>query len=117
MKYTPATIAKSLMAFITAFGGSAATSVPHDPIGWIGCIGAGLVAGAAVFAVPNKTDVPTVPSPGEIITGLDEIRDHVTNAIEQITNRANGAVGDVISIATGLPGNDILGEILNRKKG
>lgn len=63
-QYSPATIAKAAVAFITAFGGAAATSAPHDAIGWAGCAGAGLVAFAAVFATPNKSHEP-VQSPAE----------------------------------------------------
>ncbi len=81
--YTPATIAKSLMAFITAFGGAAATSAPHDPVGWAGCAGAGLVAFAAVFATPNKKSDPTTPA------------EHVINNLPVVVQQANDALGEL----------------------
>lgn len=78
MKYTPSTVAKALMAFVTAFGGAAATSAPHDPVSWAGCVGAGLVGFAAVFATPNKTDTP---APADmVITGVQALQDARTAA-------------------------------------
>jgi hypothetical protein len=68
MPYSPSTYAKALMAAVTAFGGAAATSAPHDPIGWAGCTGAALVAFAAVFATPNKTEA--VAPADQVINGV-----------------------------------------------
>jgi len=82
MKYSVGTIAKALMAFVTAFGGAAATSVPHDTLGWVGCVGVGLVAFAAVFATPNKTEQPA-PA------------DAAINAIQQTVAQAQSAVSEV----------------------
>lgn len=96
MKYTPATIAKALMAFITAFGGAAATSMPHDAVGWAGCAGAGLVAFAAVFATPNKTDQPA-PA------------DAAINAIQQTVAQAQSAVSEVERIKNAA--SDALGHV------
>ena len=96
MKYSPATIAKALMAFITAFGGAAATSVPHDAIGWAGCAGAGLVAFAAVFATPNKTDQPAPADAA--ITAIQQTVAQAQNAVsevERIKNAASDALGHV----------------------
>lgn len=91
MKYSPATIAKAFMAGITAFGGAAATSAPHDPVSWSGCVGAGLVAFAAVFATPNKTDVP---APADlVINGVQALRDAEAHVIAE-RDRAAKAVTD-----------------------
>lgn len=96
MKYTPATVAKALMAFITAFGGAAATSAPHDPVGWAGCVGAGLVAFAAVFATPNRTDTPAPAD--QVINGLQAVQD-ARAAAEAEIERVRQAATDVLGNA------------------
>lgn len=96
MKYTPATVAKAVMAGITAFGGAAATSGPHDPIGWTGCAAAGLVAFCAVFATPNKSD--DVAPADQIINGAQALKD-AENFVAAERDRAakalSGVIGDV----------------------
>ena len=94
MKYTPATFAKAIMAFVTAFGGAAATSVPHDAIGWAGCVGAGLVAFAAVFATPNKTDQPAPADAA--ITAIQETVKQATSAVNEV-DRIKQAANEVLS--------------------
>lgn len=95
MNYTPATIAKALVAFVTAFGGAAATSAPHDVMGWAGCIGAGVVAFAAVFATPNKTtDVAASPA-DKVINGVNEVIANAQSAQQDI-ERVKEAVSTVI---------------------
>lgn len=97
MKYTPAAYAKALMAFITAFGGAAATSAPHDAVGWAGCVGAGLVALAAVFATPNKSadstsaadvivnNIPVVVQQAQQAQDdLEKIRQAASDALSQV---------------------------------
>lgn len=97
MKYTPATFAKAIMAFVTAFGGAAATSAPHDPVSWAGCVGAGLVAFAAVFATPNKTGEPVAQADAAI----DAIQATVQNAqaaaaeVDRIKAAAEEVLGQV----------------------
>ena len=96
MKYTPSTVAKALMAFVTAFGGAAATSGPHDPVGWAGCVGAGLVAFAAVFATPNKTDIPAPAD--QVINGakaLQDAQDFVAAERERAAQAVTGILGSV----------------------
>jgi putative transposon-encoded protein len=96
MRYTPATVAKAFMAFITAFGGSAATSAPHDTIGWAGCVGAGLVAFAAVFATPNKTDTPAPAD--QVINGaqaLKDAQDFVAAERERAAQAVTGILGSL----------------------
>lgn len=96
MKYSPATIAKALMAFITAFGGAAATSQPHDAVGWAGCAGVGLTAFAAVFATPNKTDQPAPADAA--ITAIQQTVAQAQNAVsevERIKNAASDVLGHV----------------------
>jgi len=96
MKYSPATYAKALMAFITGFGGAAATSAPHDAMGWAGCAGAGLVAFAAVFATPNKTDQPAPADAA--ITAIQQTVQHAQDAVsevERIKTAATDALGQV----------------------
>ena len=84
------------MAFVTAFGGAAATSVPHDALGWTGCVGAGLVAFAAVFATPNKQDQPA-PA------------DAAINAIQQTVAQAQSAVSEVERIKNAA--SDVLNQV------
>lgn len=93
MKYTPATVAKALMAFVTAFGGAAATSAPHDPVGWAGCAGAGLVAFAAVFATPNKTDTP---APSEHVAIGLQLQKEAEAAVNAERDKIAQVVSDTI---------------------
>lgn len=98
MKYSVGTIAKALMAFVTSFGGAAATSTPHDAIGWVGCVGAGLVAFAAVFAVPNKSSAPAQAPADTAITAIQETVAQAQSAVsevERIKNAASDVLGQV----------------------
>lgn len=95
MKYTPATFAKAIMAFITAFGGAAATSTPHDAISWAGCVGAGLVAFAAVFVTPNKPGVPAQAPADAAITAIEETVKQATTAVSEV-DRVKQAASDVL---------------------
>jgi len=96
MKYSVGTIAKAFMAFVTAFGGAAATSVPHDALGWVGCVGAGLVAFAAVFATPNKSDQPA-PADAAItaIQATVAQAQSAVSEVERIKNAASDALNTV----------------------
>jgi len=94
MKYTPATFAKAIVGFVTAFGGAAATSAPHDAIGWVGCAGAGLVAFAAVFATPNKTGT--------------EHADAAIEAMKETVQKAAASAADVERL------RQVAGDVLGR---
>lgn len=94
MKYTPATVAKALVAFVTSFGSAAAASPPHDAVGWAGCVGAGLVGFAAVFAVPNKTEQPAPADAA--ITAIQETVKQATAAANEV-DRIKQAANDVLS--------------------
>ncbi len=91
-KYTPATIAKALAAFFTAFGGAAATSAPFEGVGWAGAVGAGLVAGVAVFTVPNK---PTEPPADTAIAAIQQTAAQARTATSDI-GRIQAAVADAV---------------------
>lgn len=93
MKYSVGTIAKALMAFITAFGGAAATSVPHDTLGWVGCVGAGLVAFAAVFATPNKNNEAPADA---AITAIQATVAQAQSAVSEV-ERIKNAASDVLN--------------------
>lgn len=92
--YTPSTYAKALMAFVTSFGGAAAAAQPHDAVGWAGCLGAGLVGFAAVFATPNKTDTP---APADmVINGVQALQDARTAADAEL-ERVKAATSAVLA--------------------
>ena len=98
MRYTPATIAKALVAFVTAFGGAAATSAPHDPVSWAGCIGAGVVAFAAVFATPNKSADAAMNPADQVINGLNGVvaqKQAAEDAVNRVKDAVSSAVKDV----------------------
>lgn len=98
MRYTPATIAKALVAFVTAFGGAAATSAPHDPTSWAGCIGAGLVAFAAVFATPNKSADAAMTPADQVINGVNQVIANAQSAhadIQKVKDAVSQVVQDV----------------------
>lgn len=102
--YTPATIAKALSAFgISTIG--AAISAAHgadlatlDFGSWVGAIGAGLVAGGAVFAVPNKSHEPEVSPADQIVAALPVVVAAQAQAaadIDKIKQAAADALGQV----------------------
>ncbi len=95
MTYSVGTIAKALMAFVTAFGGAAATSAPHDPVTWAGCVGAGLVAFAAVFATPNKAH-DTVSAADQVINNIPVVVQNATDAISEL-DRVKQAATDALA--------------------
>lgn len=99
--YTPATIAKSLAAFATATIG-AATAAAHgvdlsvlDAGQWLTAIGAGLTAGGAVFATPNKSHQSSAE---QVVTGLQAVIDAKSQAdadIDKVKAAAQDALGQV----------------------
>ncbi|AOZ61252.1 holin [Mycobacterium phage DarthPhader] len=104
MSYSPAVIAKSLMAFATATIGAAALAAHGADLSvlslgdWLGAIGAGLVSGGAVFGTPNKSATPEL-APAEVVANgvsaviaardaaqaeYDKVQQVVTNVASQI---------------------------------
>lgn len=112
--YTPATISKALAAFGVATIG-AATTAAHGidlstlDIGqWLTAIGAGLTAGGAVFATPNKSH----QSPAEQIAGgLQAALQRQTDA-DQNKATADAEIDKVKQIATAALGGTVVGSVL-----
>ena len=103
-KYTPATIAKAITGGAVAAIGAATAAAGGpdlsvlDAAQWIGVIGTGLVAGAGVFAVPNKSHEPEpVPVP-TVDVGITAVQQTVQNAIASATelDRLRQGVSDAL---------------------
>lgn len=100
MKYTPATYAKALTAFVLGFSGAlgtgALTGVTTATL--LAAVGAGLIAAAGVFATPNKsTDVALSPA-DQVINNLPVVVQNVSEAaaeLERVKQAATDVLGDV----------------------
>lgn len=105
MSYTPALVAKALVAFVVAVIGAASLKAGGPDLtvlsagDWFGAIGAGLVSFGAVFGTPNKSTSPPVESPV----------DAVINNIPRVIEAANSAAGDLAKIRQ--TATDALGEL------
>lgn len=101
MKYTPATIAKALVAFVIGAAGAAGTAsggldVSTLSVGqWLFVVGTGLTTAGGVFATPNKSTDPVL-TPAERIT--QDVQQVVSDAqiaqlaLNQVTGVVTGAV-------------------------
>ena len=110
MKYTPATIAKALMGgFVAAMGAATAAAggsdlTALDPGQWVGVLGAGLVAFAGVFAVPNKDHnpapepPPVLPLPDVVLGGLSQAAENVATSVSELDKIRDG-VGQILGTA------------------
>lgn len=109
MKYTPATITKALVGgFVAAMGAATAAAGGADlsalDVGqWVGVLGAGLVAFAGVFAVPNKDhnpapEAPVVPLPDVVIGGTQQAVENAAQSISDLDKIRDG-VGQILGAA------------------
>lgn len=104
MKYTPATIAKALVALCTSTIGAATvaaagTDLSHlTPGQWAAALGAGLIAFGGVFVTPNKSTAPDVAPADQIINGaqtLQDVRDHAQAELERAKQGVSEILGTV----------------------
>lgn len=90
MTYTPATIAKAIVAFAVATVGAAATSAGGADLSvlslgsWAAALGVGLTAFGSVFVVPNKPSDSGASAADQII-----------NNIPLVISTANDALADL----------------------
>lgn len=101
MSYTPAQIAKSLVAFgiaavgaATAAAGGADLSV-LDPGQWMIALGAGLTAAGGVFATPNAS---TSTATDQVVAGIPIVLAQAKEAqdnLEKVRQTASEALGSV----------------------
>lgn len=120
MKYTPATIAKSLVAGAVAFIG-AATAGSHggdlsslDVGSWLFALGSGFTAAGAVFATPNKQqpagDVePATPPPPIADVAIDAVQQTALNAAHGAAelDRVLQAARDIVKAPAVSPTSDV----------
>lgn len=108
MKYTPATIAKAITAFVVATVGAAASASHGGDIfaigfgAWLSAIATGLVAGVAVFAVPNKTQLPYNPAQ-RAATGLQDVAQQYNDLVNQVNAGLQSVQQTATSLGTSLP--------------
>jgi hypothetical protein len=108
MKYTLATVAKAITAFIFGVIGAAVTASHGGDIfslgasAWFSAFSTGLVSALAVFTVPNKVEAPQSYDPvapeDQIINGLNQLQQQkaaVDAAIEKAKGGLSSAVQDV----------------------
>jgi len=101
MKYTAATIAKSLVAFGIATVGAATAAAGGadlsalDPGQWMIALGAGLTAGGGVFATPNAS---TNTATDQVVAGIPIVlaqAKEATDNLEKVRTAASDALGNV----------------------
>lgn len=134
MKYTPATIAKSLMSGIVAFIGAAAAGAHGADLsaldlgGWMLALGSGVTAAGAVFATPNKQqsagDVEPATPPAPIAdVAIDAVQQTAQNAahgmaeLDRVMQAARdiiGAAPAVVGPAAGSLADDVIRSVLPR---
>lgn len=105
MSYTPAHVAKALVAFLVAVIGAASLKAGGPDLSvltsgdWFGAVGAGLVAFGGVFGTPNETDKAPEQSP------VDAVIDNIPRVIAA----ANSAADDLAKIRQ--TATDALGDL------
>lgn len=118
MKYTPATIAKSLVSGIVAFVGAAAAGAHGADLStldvgdWLFALGSGVTAAGAVFATPNKQHAPAgdvepeAPTPLIADVAIDAIKQTLQNAAHGMSelDRVKQAALDVAGVAPAVVG-------------
>lgn len=109
MKYTPATIAKSLISGVVAFVGAAAAGAHGADLstldlgGWMLALGSGVTAAGAVFATPKKQQPADAgeaePAPPIADVAIDAVQQTVQNAAHGVAelDRVMQVARDVIS--------------------
>ena len=105
MKYTPATFAKALVAFVVSASGSLATSgvdLNHLTIGTVlAALGIGLTASGAVFVTPNKSHEPPASAAEQVINNIPVVVAQATAAVSDL-NKVKSAAADLASIVPGV---------------
>ncbi|BBX09487.1 hypothetical protein [Mycolicibacterium aichiense] len=101
MKYSIPTIAKAVMAVITATLGAAALAA-HGPdlsvltFGeWMGALGAGLTSGGVVFGTPNRDSKSAAERVAQGVQDALVKQAQSNSDVEQIRQVIAGAVGNV----------------------
>lgn len=106
MKYSLGSIAKAITACtVAALGAATAAAGGYDlsqldVMQWLSVLGAGLVAFAGVFAVPNKPQpspepVPVPPVADVAITAIQQTVQNATQAADEL-DRVKQATRDVL---------------------
>jgi hypothetical protein len=107
MKYTPATIAKALFAFVTALIAAAAGSAHGADLSvldfgqWMIALGAALTAGGGVFVLPNKSTEPVVSPAEQVVNGVQAVISAQANAtaeLDKVKQAVTAAVGVIPGI-------------------
>lgn len=104
MKYTPATFAKALVAFIVAGSGSLATSgvdLNHLTLGTVlAALGVAATAAGAVFVTPNKPHESTSAAE-QIVNNIPVVVAQANAAVSDL-NKVKNAAADLASIVPGV---------------
>lgn len=109
MKYTPATIAKAITAFFMAMFGAAVSAAHGGDIfaigasSWFSAIATGVVAGLAVFAVPNKTAAVNNPAQ-RAATGLQDVAQQYNDLVNSVNAGLQQVQQTATSLGSAIPG-------------
>ena len=108
MKYTPATFAKAIVAFIVSASGAIATSgvdINHLTTGTVlGALGVGLTAAAAVFVTPNKPNTTASSPADQVIQNIPVVVQEVADKIDAL-NKVKQAADEAFKDAPVIVGS------------
>lgn len=100
--YTPATIAKAIVALAVATIGAAATSAGGADLsvlslgGWAAALGVGLTAFAGVFVTPNKPNDAGASAADQIINNIPVVISTANDALADL-DRVKAAASEALS--------------------